>query len=98
VVADSCNPITLTRNEWEDVARDSGSGFIHLEIICSDRPEHRCRVESRASEVPGLKLPTWEDVMNRNYHKWDRPRSIVDTAGRSEDESFASLLQIIGRT
>lgn len=98
VVADSCNPITLTRNEWEDVARDSGSGFIHLEIICSDIPEHRGRVESRASEVPGLKLPTWEDVVNRNYHEWDRPRSIVDTAGKSEDESFASLLQIIGKT
>ena len=37
VIADSCNPIKLTRSEWEKVASSSGADFENIEIICSDR-------------------------------------------------------------
>jgi hypothetical protein len=37
VVADSCNPIELTRREWEGVARDAGASFVNIEI-CLFRP------------------------------------------------------------
>ncbi len=30
VVADSCNPIELTRREWEQVARDAGADFVNI--------------------------------------------------------------------
>ena len=85
VVADSCNPIELTRREWEDVADANGAEFVNIEVICSDTDEHRGRVESRASDVPGLRLPTWDDVENREYHDWSRDRIIIDTAQRSVD-------------
>src|SRR5690606_31588501 len=62
VIADSCNPIELTRNEWEAVARDAGAEPLNVEVVCSDVGEHRRRVETRATEVPGLTLPTWEEV------------------------------------
>lgn len=92
VVADSCNPIELTRREWESVARDAGAAHVNVEVVCSDRAEHRRRVETRASTVPGLVLPTWQAVLAREYHPWTVERVVIDTAGRSEDESFQELL------
>src|SRR5262249_50428078 len=56
VVADSCNPIELTRRAWEQVATDTGAAFVNIEARCSDGREHRRRVETRVSDVPGLQF------------------------------------------
>ena len=92
VVADSCNPIDFTRLSWEHVAKDADSAFINIEIVCSDPDEHRRRVEARVADVPGLQLPTWNDVANRTYDDWTQGRIIIDTAGRSETDCLESLL------
>ncbi len=92
VVADSCNPIELTRDEWEEVARTAQASFLNLEIVCSNRSEHRQRVETRQSSVPGLKLPDWSEVLGREYHSWTRGRVVIDTAGRTVSQSFDELL------
>jgi len=34
VVADSCNPIEFTRNEWENVALESGARYVNIEVVC----------------------------------------------------------------
>lgn len=39
VVADSCNPIELTRKEWEAVAESNSCWYIDIEIVCSDMNE-----------------------------------------------------------
>ena len=91
VVADSCNPINLTRKEWEDVAKTNNSIFINIEIICSDKAEHKKRIESRISEIGGLKLPTWNDVENREYHLWETDRIVIDTAGRTVEMCMEEL-------
>jgi Predicted kinase len=91
VVADSCNPINLTRREWEEVAIQSGSWFINIQVVCSDIEEHKRRVETRDAEINGLKLPTWKDVENREYHSWDSGRIVIDTAVRAENECFEEL-------
>ena len=91
VVADSCNPIELTRREWEQVARDAGAHYVNIEVICSDSSEHRRRAEARVAEVSGLKLPTWSEIENREYHDWTVDRVIVDTAGRSKMECASDL-------
>lgn len=93
VIADSCNPIRLTRSEWEDVATASAATFENIEVICSDEPTHRNRVEERDCTVPGLKLPSWTGIMNREYHQWDEPHHVIDTAHRSVDEAFNELLR-----
>ena len=48
--------------------------YSDIEVICSDPLEHRRRVEGRVSEVADLKLPDWQDMMDREYHEWDRYR------------------------
>jgi predicted kinase len=92
VVADSCNPIELTRGEWEMLAGNTQAECINIEVICSDVLEHRRRIETRRSSVAGLVLPTWEDVMCRDYHAWTRERIVIDTARKTENESFEELL------
>jgi predicted kinase len=97
VVADSCNPIELTRREWEQVALQARARYVNIEVVCSDVREHRRRVETRASAVPGLKQPTWQDVEGREYHDWTVDRIVVDTAGKNEGASVAELLQHLSR-
>ena len=92
VVADSCNPINLTRKEWQDVAKANNSIFINIEIICSDKAEHRKRIESRISEIEGLKLPNWNDVENREYHQWETDRIMIDTAGKTAEMCIEELV------
>ena len=91
VVADSCNPITLTRKEWENVATQNNSRFVNIEVICSDKEEHRKRVETRKKDIQELKLPTWEDVKNREYHSWESEKITVDTANKSVEDCFEEL-------
>lgn len=91
VVADSCNTIALTRREWEAVADDAGSRCVNIEVVCSDREEHKNRVESRTADMADQYLPTWADVEAREYEPWTEQRVVVDTAGRFEDEAFALL-------
>jgi predicted kinase len=92
VVADSCNPIELTRREWRQVAMDAEVEYCDIEVICSDKAEHRQRVETRRIDVPGLVLPTWEEVENREYHPWTEDRICIDTAARSVDAAFKALV------
>ena len=95
VVADSCNPIALTRQAWEEIAKKNDFLFINIEIICSDKNEHRKRVETRNCEIKGLKLPTWQEIENREYHPWENERIVVDTANKSVDESRKELKEKI---
>lgn len=92
VIADSCNPLELTRQEWMRCASDAGAHGVNIEIVCTDDAEHQQRVETRRSEVPGLRLPTWDQVLNREYHSWSCERLVIDTAGKTI-QSCAEELQ-----
>jgi len=91
VIADSCNPIELTRREWEQVALETQARHINIEVVCSDTLEHRRRIETRACTVPGMKLPTWNEVGNREYHDWTVDRIVIDTS-RSVADCMDELL------
>jgi len=47
VVADSVNPLGITRSAWIDVARQARVPYVEIEITCSDMDEHRPAYESR---------------------------------------------------
>jgi hypothetical protein len=96
VVADCDNHIALTRNAWRDVAKRSGVNVVEVEIICSDRVEHRRRVETRTATVVGLILPTWQEVIDRDYVAWERVAIVIDTAEQTVDEAVALLRQATG--
>jgi predicted kinase len=91
VVADSVNPLQITRTAWRDVATQCNVPFVEIEVICSDLAEHRVRIESRSRDIAGLRLPTWDEVRARHYEPWDMSPLVVDTAGQTEVESFAAL-------
>lgn len=92
VIADSVNPIEITRDAWAEVARETNVRLIDVEIICSDEAEHRRRVETRSSDIPDLVLPAWEMVKGREYHPWNRPRIVIDSTGATVDECVDAIL------
>jgi predicted kinase len=93
VIADSCNPIALTRNEWDAVAAEHHSCAVNIEIICSDKLEHERRILNRDTDIKGLILPTWKQVQAREYHQWSAEHIVVDTARKSPKNSTAILMQ-----
>ncbi len=95
VIADSVNPWHLTREAWRQAAKDAGAPFIDVEIVCSDRLEHRRRIENREIDIAGLKPPAWQDVLDHDYHPWTDPPIQIDTAGRSIEEAMEELFQHI---
>lgn len=100
VIADSCNPIEVTRRAWEQVALESCARHVNIEVICPNAQEHRRRVETRMGSVPGMKLPTWHDVEHRAYDRWTRDRFVIDTSKSVSDcidELLSNLSRIKGR-
>jgi len=95
VVADSVNPIAITRRAWRDVAARAAVPYVEIEVICSDAREHRRRVESRAGDILGHRLPTWQEVEARERDPRDTTPVVIDTAGRGELESFAAMRRAI---
>jgi predicted kinase len=81
VIADSVNPITVTREAWRWVASEAGAQIVEVEVVCSDPTEHRRRVEARVADISGHVEPTWNDVVTREYEPLKLgPRALrVDT-------------------
>lgn len=92
VAADSCNPVELTRREWEQTALNAGARYVNIEVVCSDEEEHRARVEARLKASPKSGQPAWADVKNREYHGWTVERIVLDTSGKTERECLNELL------
>lgn len=91
VVADSVNSLAVTREAWRRAAANAFSPCTEIEVVCSDPVEHRRRVETRKTDVSGLRLPSWQDVQRYDYEAWNRPRLVLDTAGRSVADALAEL-------
>jgi predicted kinase len=92
VIADSVNPLPITRSAWREVAVLAGVPALEVEFICSNQDEHRRRVEQRLADTPGLRGPTWQDVRERDYHPWDRQHLVIDTAVNTIDQSVATIV------
>jgi predicted kinase len=97
VVADSVNPLQLTRDAWIEVAKRAHVGAIEIEVTCSDRDEHRRRVETRATDIPGLTLPTWADVAAREYHPWEREHLVLDSAACTKEQNVDLIREALSR-
>ncbi|UVD58756.1 AAA family ATPase [Rhizobium sp. Pop5] len=92
VIADSVNPLEITRDAWLAVAARSKVRAVEVEVICSDKIEHRRRVETRKTDVEGLVKPTWQEVADRVYDDWRQRPIIVDTAARDVQEIVDTLI------
>ena len=67
VVADSVNPLSVTRDAWLATAERAAVPSVEVEIVCSDPAEHRRRVEQRRGDAPGLAAVSWNAVVSREY-------------------------------
>ena len=97
VVADSVNPLGITRDAWRRVARAGSGGYLEVEVVCSDRAEHERRASGRTSDIPGFPLPTWQDIISREYEPWDRAHVVVDTATATEAGCVSRLRSALDR-
>lgn len=95
VVADSVNGIKITRAAWREVAQSSGINFIEVEISCSDIKEHRTRVEKRVADIQGHKVPTWQEVTDNKYEKWDLRGIKIDSAINNPEQCVESILEYL---
>lgn len=96
VVADSVNPLQITRDAWIATGGD-GSAVVEVEVICSDEMEHRKRLEARSLDIPGLPSTSWQAALAREYEAWPRSHIIVDTANKSAEAAVKDLLEQIQR-
>lgn len=88
VVAESVNPLEVTRDAWRDAGLEAGARVVEVEVVCSDAVEHRRRATERVLDIPNLTKPSWQQIRNREYHHWQRDRLVVDTAVLNIDESL----------
>jgi predicted kinase len=93
VIADCVNPWRVTRDAWRAVAERAGVHALDVEIVCSDADEHRRRVDTRPPDIAGHQLPSWQDILDRDYHPWDRDRLVLDTARLSVADCADAILR-----
>ncbi len=99
IIADSANPIQVTRDAWLEVAKRAGVTAVEIEVICSDLSEHRRRVETRVPDIADFGFPTWNEVLSREYEKLDREHIVIDTAGRMVEDCVQTLRKhLLGNT
>jgi predicted kinase len=97
VIADSVNPIKVTRDAWREIAKLSGKDFIEIEIICSDTKEHQKRIETRIQDIKGQKLPTWQETVNRQYEDWEYKGIRIDSSTHTVDQSIEMIENFLSR-
>ena len=98
VISDQCNPINLTRNEFNNIAISNNCKYLNIEIICSNEEEHKKRIDNR--KYP----PTWNEILKRKYDKnygymyyepWEEEHIMIDTYNKSIEECTKELLEKI---
>jgi predicted kinase len=95
VIADSVNPIEISRSAWRETAARAGAEAREVEVVCSDPALHRRRVETRVSDIEGFTPPRWDEVEVRAYEPWTTAMLVIDTADRSPEDCAAEILRTL---
>ena len=95
VIAECVNPLGATRDAWREVAGDNGARLLEVELVCTDSDAHRRRAQTRRVDIPGLVLPSWQQITDREYEPWNRDHLVIDTARRSPAAAAQAILGAI---
>ena len=95
VIADSVNPVETTRVAWRETAHRAGTSCMEIEIVCSERKEHRRSAATRIADIPGHRPPSWEEIRTRNYEPW-KASVVIDIAGKRVEQCVAKLKKKLG--
>ncbi len=96
VVAECVNPLGVTRDAWRAVAAGLGARLLEVELICTDQAAHRERARTREVDIPGLVLPDWQQIVDREYEPWDRDHLVIDTALQPAAQTVTAILGAAG--
>jgi predicted kinase len=99
VVADAVSAVGAARQGWRGTAEHTGVPLHVIETICPDPAEHRRRVTTRTSDLPGFPVPTWEQVQTvaSQYETRHDERLVLDTR-RDLDACVQDVLDYLDRT
>ena len=98
VVADAVSAVGPARQGWRGTAENAGVPLRVVETVCPDPAEHRRRVDTKTSDIPGFPLPTWEQVQTlaAGYETRDDDRLVLDTR-RDPDTCVQDALDYLDR-
>jgi predicted kinase len=96
VIADSVNPVAISRDAWVEVANRVEVRAVEIEVVCSDANEHRRRLETRIADFPRSRPVTWHEVVSREYHAWNREHVVIDTSRLSVAQNVKILRGALG--
>lgn len=78
---------------WAAALGDTGAALLRVQLTCSDTAAHRARVETRVNDLPGLTLPSWDEVLARRADPFPDPEIALDTATLTAEASAREILR-----
>ena len=99
VVVDTVNPLHLSRAMFMNLSKETKAETFQFELKMRDISLHHQRVAGRTSDIPNLRVPTWQDVLNREYNEWDENKDGPVTVIWTDDseQAFQRCIQTICR-
>lgn len=96
VIVDAVNPVSEARDGWRGLAASAGCHHLVIETVCPDADEHRRRVTTRVSDLPGWVYPTWSEVQQRAtlYQPRTDDRLTLDTT-RPAEVTYRELIAFV---
>ncbi len=95
MIADSVNPIAITRQPWREVATDNAVPYLEIEFIYSDQTQYRHRVENREADISWHILPDWQKVITHEYEIRISASLTIDTSVQTAEEAVDKIIEHI---
>src|SRR3546814_1460995 len=83
--------LEATRDAGSATSQHNSARMLGVEVICSDPDEHRRCAERRVVDIPDLVLPTWQEILDRDYEPWTTERLVLDTAIMDPDSAVRRI-------
>jgi len=80
---------------WTGACADTGARLCRVALRCADEGEHRRRIETRASDIPGQPPPDWASVTARPFAPLADPDLALDTARLTPEAAVARILAAV---
>lgn len=97
VIIDTVNPLHLSRAMFMSLSKEIKAETFQFELKVKNRLLHKKRVEERKSDISSHRVPTWQDVLNREYEEWDENKDGPATViwMDNSEQAFLTCLKII---
>jgi predicted kinase len=97
VIVDCCNPVSVSRNGWTQLAISCNARCVKIEVQCSDLAEHKRRLDKRQTSATPQQALTWAQVCSRYYEPWQQQVLVIDSAGKTIDNSIEELITALSK-